>query len=186
MATEYDPLPGIVVVRPLDSTIINGIYQVQLTYGAATSIDCGHVLAVGDGVDLSVGDFVAYRPFEGLMLDKRTRFFGRGCPWHDQVVAKVAGTPQYPHLEPTGDWVLIKFQKLETLLLDVPVYYTRGNIIRCGPDVDRTLLGKRAEVRKYLGPQGPQDHMRNLDFARGMAEEAWGLVPASEVIAIYP
>ena len=185
MSTTLEPLPGKVVVRPLDCQMIAGLHQIVHEWGPNTSMDCGHVLAVGEGVPLDIGDFVVYRPFEGLWLDRRTRVFGQGCPWYDQVVARITGTTYKPELEPLADWVLVQYEKIETLLTPHPVYFSRGQVISAGPDVPQHLLGKRAEVRKYITPSGPQDHGRNLDFARGMARESWGLIPVSEIVATY-
>lgn len=185
MVTPYLPMPGCVIVRPLDCKIINGIWQVEHDWGCSAQRDCGHVLAAGEGVPLEVGDFVAYRPYDGLWLDRGSRIFGLGCPWYDQIVGKIAGSQVKPRFEPLHDWCLVHFELVTALFTPFPVHYSRGTIIAIGSEVSSSLLRKRVEIKKYLAPGGKLDHQRNLDFKFGFASQSWGLIPVSEVLATY-
>ncbi len=186
MNTPYVPMAGCVIVRPLDCKIINGIWQIEHDWGCTAQRDCGHVLSAGEGVPLETGDFVAFRPYDGLWLDRGTRIFGLGCPWYDQIVGKIAGSSIKPRFEPLHDWVLVKFELVTALLTPFPVHYSRGTVIAHGDDVPKGILQKRVEVKKYLSPGGNKlDHQRNLDFKYGFSSQSWGLVPASEILGIY-
>ena len=186
----YKAMPGKVVVSPMDTEIIGGIYQVQEAFGAKTERQCGFVIDAGEGVPLERGDCVLYRPYDGLWVDKHVRMFGALVPWYDQVVAKLVQGKHGPEIQPLADWMLINFSPLTSLAIDCGWYESNGEVVSAGAWVDPHLLGKKVEIRKYLQYNGgvgrsiEADNMRNLDFKYGFAKQSWGLIPASEVVGV--
>jgi len=204
LKTRLRPTPGRVVVRPLDSRIINGLHHVQEQYGAKMRRDCGHVVAAGEGVPLTPGQFVIFRPFDGLWLDKETYIFGNGVPWYDSIPGEVVKEHGELKLKPFADWVLAEMEPLMLEMQDgeanhvrqilplIPAYHTYGKVLAVGNDVDETLLGKKIEVRKYMMYNETAtgnirifeaDHDRVLDFKFGFSRPSWGLWPVSEIVA---
>jgi len=204
LSTKYRAMPGCVVVRPLDSTIINGIYQVQYRYGAKTRRDCGHVLSAGEGVPLVPGQFVAYRPYDALEVSADTFIFGKANPWYDQIIAEIVCEMGEMKLKPFADWVFTDMVPLMMgmredeasnameILHSAPLYHSFGRVISAGSDVSETLLGKTVEIRKYMSYNESRkselriierDHERVLDFKYGFARSSWGYYPESEIVA---
>lgn len=195
MTCEYRALPGKVIVRPMDCRVMNGIYYPEEQYGTRTETTVGYVLSAGAGVDLQPGDCVCYRPYDGLWCDRYTRMYGVKNDWWDQVVCKMVPGEYGPELQPLADWVLVDFEPLTVLGQECGLYYSQGSVVSLGDRVDANLLGKRVAIRKYLmytgnvdtGPIIPEgSHQRNLDFKSGFSKPSWGLVPASEVVAVLP
>lgn len=104
--SRFRALPGRVAVLMCQKPIAQG--SILLTDRTSGNLrpDAGVVAAVGEGIDLRIGDRVYVRPYVGLHVHTEEgtyRLLGRelfdgedrvsAVPWWDHVVAQVGGAP---------------------------------------------------------------------------------------------
>lgn len=166
--------PGCVAVEVVDCSLVNGLLYVSEAGGYRFQRDMGYVVGVGEGVELSVGDFVIVRGYDGLWKSKTLRFYGVGTPWWDQIPARLDGDC----LIPQHDWVHVEFDPLTSFIQGLhEVFYSSGTVIAAGPAVEGIKVGDRVEAKN--------GHPRNLDFKYDWAKPSWGFLPASAIKCTY-
>lgn len=170
LSTQYDALPGRVVVQMYEGKSRNGIL---MPLSGNLNPDMGVVVSSGV-MDLMVGDEVGVKPYDGGWKDD-LRFYGITDDWFDSIPIRRVGT----EILPNWDWVIVERLDQSSTII-TKQFSPLSRVVKAGPG--KIKGGRRIEPQVSEGDiVACGDPYLRLRFG---GESNWRLVREEDILFV--